>query len=109
MPVVKINAISVEPERADELIARFAARAGQVDKQDGFEEFQLLKPTDDRGTFLVYTRWRDEESFQAWISSPAFMQGHAQPQGAGGPVATHSELWQFEMVQQTVGSTAAQG
>ena len=99
MSVVKINALHVEPGRGDELAARFASRAGQVDKTDGFEEFQLLRPTDDRGTWLVYTRWRDEESFQAWTSSRAFEQGHARPAGPQGPVATHSELWSFSVEQ----------
>ena len=83
--VVMINAITVPPERADELAARFAARAGEVGKADGFEEFQLLRPTDDRNTWLVYTRWRDEEAFQAWVNSPAFSHGHRQsrpPEGS---------------------------
>src|SRR2546421_9854168 len=93
MPVVKINALHVEAGRGDELAARFASRAGQVDKTDGFEEFQLLRPTDDRATWLVYTRWRDEESFQAWTSSPAFEQGHARPAGPPGPGAPPPRPW----------------
>ncbi|HUZ54452.1 MAG TPA: antibiotic biosynthesis monooxygenase [Streptosporangiaceae bacterium] len=44
----------------DELARRFAARAGAVDSQDGFEGFELLKPVDGRTTWLVVTRWRDE-------------------------------------------------
>jgi len=115
MSVVKINAITVPAERADELASRFAARAGQVGKSDGFEEFQLLRPADDRTTWLVYTRWRDEESFQGWLSSQAFGQAHGQGGGAsppegrvgdtgqqrphGGPVATGSELWSFLVEQ----------
>ena len=85
MSVVKINAITVEPERAEELIARFAARAGAVGGSEGFEAFELLKPTDDRNQFLVYTRWRSEEDFQAWMNSPAFGQGHKahNKRGAG--------------------------
>ena len=43
MSVVKINAITVEPERADELVARFAARAGEVGGMEGFEAFELLQ------------------------------------------------------------------
>ena len=66
MSIVKINAISVPAERADMMAQRFAARAGEVGKSEGFEEFQLLRPADDRTTWLVYTRWRDEESFEAW-------------------------------------------
>ena len=76
MSVVKINAITVPADSGDELARRFAARAGAVDDQDGFEGFELLKPTDDRTTWLVITRWRDEEAFTAWVSSPAFMHGH---------------------------------
>ena len=70
--VVKINAITVPEDSGDELARRFAARAGAVDDQDGFEGFELLRPTDDRLQWLVVTRWRDEESFNKWVSSPAF-------------------------------------
>ena len=103
MSVVRINAITVPPERADELGARFAARAGEVGKADGFEEFQLLRPTDDRTTWLVYTRWRDEGAFNAWMESRAFTEGHARRGGEEGaqssPMATHSELWSFSVEQ----------
>jgi len=112
MSVVKINAITVPADSGDELARRFAARAGAVDNQDGFEGFELLKPADERTTWLVVTRWRDEESFQAWLSSPAFGHGHrtaaersgAERSGAersGGeapkPVGVHSELWSYEI------------
>ena len=101
MSIVKINAITVPAERADVMAQRFAARAGEVGKADGFEEFQLLRPDDDRETWLVYTRWRDEEAFEAWRSSQSFAQGHAQAgqQASGGPVATGSELWSFRVEQ----------
>jgi heme oxygenase (mycobilin-producing) len=102
MTVVKINAITVPADSGDELARRFAARAGAVDDQAGFEGFELLKPTDDRTTWLVITRWRDEESFNAWVSSPAFAHGHrSASERAGGepqrPVGTHSELWSYEI------------
>ena len=106
MGIVKINAIEVPAERADVLAQRFAARAGEVGKADGFEEFQLLRPSDDRTTWLVYTRWRDEEAFEAWRSSQAFGGAHSGGGGAhggppaqGGPVATGSELWSFLVEQ----------
>ncbi len=60
MTVVRINAITVPADSGDELARRFAARAGAVDNQDGFEGFELLKPTDGRTTWLVVTRWRDD-------------------------------------------------
>ena len=86
--VIKINAITVPEDSGDELARRFAARAGAVDDQEGFEGFELLRPTDDRLQWLVVTRWRDEESFQSWVSSPAFAHGHAgadRPSPHGGP------------------------
>jgi heme-degrading monooxygenase HmoA len=96
--VVKINAITVEPERADELVARFAARAGEVGKMEGFEAFELLRPNDDRNLFLVYTRWRSEQDFLNWVNSPAFGHGH-KAHNSDGPVSTHAELWSFEVAQ----------
>jgi heme-degrading monooxygenase HmoA len=99
MSVVKINANTVPADSAEEMYSRFAARAGQVENADGFEEFQLLRPSDGRETWLVYTRWRDEDAFQAWVSSPAFMHGHAKADSPKGPVAAHSELWQFDVAQ----------
>ena len=86
MSVIKINAITVPAESGDELAHRFAARAGAVDE---------------RTTWLVVTRWRNEESFQAWLTSPAFGHGHAgadRPAQHGGPVSTSSELWAYEVV-----------
>jgi len=96
--VIKINAITVPEDSGDELAERFAARAGAVDNQEGFEGFELLKPTDDRSVWLVVTRWRDEESFQAWVNSPSFGHGHRgadKPASHGGPVSTSSELWSY--------------
>ena len=100
MSIIKINAINVAADSGDELAHRFAARAGAVDDQDGFEGFELLKPTDERTTWLVLTRWRDEESFNAWVSSPSFAHGHRSEQERSGepapkPVGVHSELWSY--------------
>jgi heme-degrading monooxygenase HmoA len=108
MTVIKINAITVSPGSGDELAKRFAARAGAIDNQDGFEGFELLRPTDERTTWLVVTRWRDDESFKAWVSSPAFGHGHrSAAERAGGqappPVGVSSELWSYEVAD---GSTA---
>ncbi|WP_262852119.1 antibiotic biosynthesis monooxygenase family protein [Mumia quercus] len=108
MSVIKINAITVPADSGDELAHRFAARAGAVDGVDGFEGFELLKPVDDRTTWLVITRWRDEAAFEAWQSSPEFAHGHrgtgtGEGGGHGGhgggqrPVAMSAELWSYEV------------
>jgi len=117
MSVVKINAITVREGSGDELARRFAKRAGAVDDADGFEGFELLQPNDSRDVWLVLTRWRDEASFNAWVSSPAFAHGHrgsagraegsghpgAGAEARGGdtdppPVGVHSELWSYSIV-----------
>jgi len=119
MTVVKINAITVGEGSGDELARRFASRAGAVDHAEGFEGFELFRPTDDRLTWLVVTRWKDEASFESWVSSPAFAEGHRGPdrsapavddasegrdepdRGTPPPVGTHSELWSYDVVDLT--------
>ena len=98
MSVVKINAITVPRERFEEFEQRFADRAGKVSSAPGFEAFELLRPNDDRELCLVLTRWRSEEDFQAWVSSPDFAAGHAQHRTRG-PVGTASELWSFDVLE----------
>jgi heme oxygenase (mycobilin-producing) len=97
MTVIKINAITVPENSGDELARRFGARAGAVDDQDGFEGFELLRPTDERTTWLVITRWRDEAAFDAWVTSPAFAHGHRSASGsaedAEGGAAESPQRW----------------
>lgn len=115
LSVVKINVLTVPAEMREELERRFAGRAGMVESSDGFEWFELLKPVEGTDRYLVYTRWRSEEDFQAWQQGQSFARGHAQAagdagrggaQGEGqghghgrGPAATGSEVWSFEVVQ----------
>lgn len=90
MTVIKINAITVPAEHGEEVARRFAARIGAVDSQDGFEGFELLRPNDERTTWLVVSRWRDEAAFQAWLASPSFAHGHrgvSSAEGGGHPGA----------------------
>lgn len=110
MSIVRINAITVPEDSGDELAVRFAARAGAVDGTDGFEGFELLRPTDGRNVWLVVTRWRDEESFEAWTSSRQFAGAHGGngPMGKPGnhpgteeparkPVGLSAELWSYDI------------
>jgi heme-degrading monooxygenase HmoA len=98
MSVVRINAITVPPDRAEELERRFGARAGEVAKSPGFEAFELLRPADGRDVYLVYTRWATQADFDAWVQSPAFAHGHRAHQTEG-PVSNQSELWAYDVVQ----------
>jgi len=106
--VVRINAITVPPERAAEFERRFANRAGEVSKSPGFEAFELLRPTDGRDVYLVYTRWRSEDDFNAWVNSAAFQHGH-KAHSSQGPVGTASELWSFDVIQQETAAAGGEG
>ena len=69
----------------------------------GFERFELLRPVEGTSDYLVYTRWRSREDFEAWQTSQAFERGHAQasaerPAGAE-PAATGSSIWSFDVAQ----------
>lgn len=98
MSHVVINAINVPADQHDAMAERFARRAGQVEKAEGFERFSLLRPADGRDAWLVVTQWRDEDAFQAWLSSSAFGQQHGQ-QGQPSP-ASGNEIWSFSVAQQ---------
>ncbi|QES50340.1 antibiotic biosynthesis monooxygenase [Streptomyces venezuelae] len=105
MSIVKINALTVPAEQREVLEQRFAARAGSVENSDGFEWFELLKPLEGTDQYLVYTRWRDEAAFQAWMEGPMKAAHQGGGAGAGGgerpaPAASGSTLWSFEVVQQ---------
>jgi heme-degrading monooxygenase HmoA len=99
MSVVRINAITVPADRADELVKRFENRAGEVSKMPGFEAFELLRPTDGKDVFYVYTRWRSAEDFDNWLNSQAFQHGH-KAHNTQGPVSTHSDVLAFDVVQE---------
>ncbi len=115
MSYVVINAITVPAGRGDDLAARFAGRAGMVDKAEGFERFELLRPADGNDRWLVMTTWRDQTSFEAWMSSQAFGQAHGAGGSQGGPghggghphggeqapVSTQNEIWAFTVEQRS--------
>ena len=135
MTVIKINAITVPADSGDALGRRFAARAGAVDGQPGFEGFELLQPTDGRTTWLVVTRWADEASFEAWSSGQDFNRAHgARPDASATtgdsaetqaphsatesqdeardaapqrPVGMSAELWSFTVSTGSDGTTTA--
>ena len=118
MTVIKINALTVPAEMGDEVARRFAARAGAVDDADGFEGFELLKPEDDRTTWLVLTRWRDDEAFDAWRNSGAAEEAHRRPpqaesdagahgghgEGEAKPLGLTAELWSYSVEVSSTGS-----
>lgn len=98
MSFVAINVLTVPPDMRETLERRFAARAGEIDRTDGFEAFELLRPVTGQDSYLVYTRWDSRESFESWMASDAFTKGHAQA-SAHGPAATDASVWTFEIAE----------
>lgn len=101
MAYVVINAITVPPERRATIEERFANRAGEVSKSDGFERFEFLRPASDEAgdEYFVYTRWASKEAFEKWAGSSAFSRGHSQQSDAP-PAGTGSRLLAYEVVQE---------
>ena len=69
---------------------------------------ELLRPLEGTGSYLVYTRWRSREDFEAWTSSQSFAGGHAQASARPENeqrAATASTIWSFDVVQQAAPAT----
>lgn len=98
MAFVVMNAVTVPDEKREVFEHRFATRAGQVQKQPGFQAFELMRPADGKDRYIVYTRWESKDAFEAWVRSPDFMAGHRQ-HSDDGPVGTASELWTFDLIE----------
>ena len=80
--VVKINALEFPPQAGDEIVKRFTARMSSLDGVEGFQGFELLRPTSDTETrWFVYTRWADQASYEAWRDGYRAVQAHATPEG----------------------------
>ncbi|MFP7696631.1 antibiotic biosynthesis monooxygenase family protein [Trueperella sp. LYQ143] len=80
MSIIVTNEITVPAERAERVAEKFAENSRRLSDFDGFEGFELCRPTepaDDR--WLVITRWRDEDAFQQWLDSSHFSQSHPKP------------------------------
>ncbi len=73
------NRIYVNPGYEELFEARFAARAGQIDKQPGFVAMRVLRPMGSHAPYVVETEWQSQEAFRAWVGSDDFKQAHANP------------------------------
>ncbi|MDO5719864.1 MAG: antibiotic biosynthesis monooxygenase family protein [Actinomycetaceae bacterium] len=89
MSVIVTNEITVPSERGEIVAKKFEENARGLDTRDGFEGFELCRPTspeDDR--WLVITRWRDEAAYHAWRDSRHYTHSHPQTGADGRKPAT---------------------
>lgn len=68
-----ISCIENYQERFEEL---FSTRAKAIDAMPGFKDMKVLKPNEPNGEYLIISHWENEEQFQTWTKSPAFLEGH---------------------------------
>ena len=97
------------PEHADELVKRFANRAGEVSKMPGFEAFELLRPTDGKDIFLRVHALAFDRGLRQLGEQPR-VPARPPPHNTQGPVSTGSRRARVRRgprgVRVTGGSTA---
>lgn len=94
MSVVRVNAMGIPEGQGRDFVEAFSARPHLVENTDGFEGFQVLRPTDGRTTWLVVTQWRDAAAYEAWYAT--------RPERDPDTVtyADGWELWSFDVLEQ---------
>jgi heme-degrading monooxygenase HmoA len=76
MAFVAINYITCNDEYRERFEELFATRAHAIDRMPGFISFELLRPVDDDGPYLIVSHWEKQENFEHWTSSEEFVEGH---------------------------------
>jgi heme oxygenase (staphylobilin-producing) len=89
------NSLPVKEGAADEIVERFAESRGHVQGFPGFVNMEVLK-SDAEDEVLVVTRWRDRESFEAWVRSEEFARAHGRG-GAGGLLKGHPKMSSYRV------------
>lgn len=73
---VAINYIDCKPHYRERFECLFCSRARAIDRMPGFIEMHVLKSTGEQDPYLVVSYWKDRASFEAWVGSPEFIEGH---------------------------------
>ena len=73
------NRVPVAAGWEDKFEARFAERAGQIDKQPGFVRMQILRPDSEDTPYIVLTTWQNKAAFEAWVGGEDFKLVHSNP------------------------------
>src|SRR4051794_15293654 len=73
---VSMSRLRVAPERSDDLVSAFRARAGLVDAFDGFVDLQVWRSDRDPTEVLMVSRWASREHFTAYMRSAEHRVSH---------------------------------
>lgn len=99
---VAVNFITCDEAYRDRFEHLFRSRAHAIDRLPGFRHMVVLRPEREGGDYLVVSFWDDKASFDAWRTSPAFMEGHrrgfedvkvARERGTKPPMTSRMELY----------------
>ncbi|BDZ39528.1 antibiotic biosynthesis monooxygenase family protein [Microbacterium suwonense] len=69
MAFVSITALSFPSGAEAEIERRFTARKRAVDRAEGFQDFELLRPAFGEDRYFVVTRWDSREAYEAWSTA----------------------------------------
>ena len=89
------NSLPVKEGASGEIVGRFAESRGHVQGFPGFVSMEVLE-SDAGDEVLVVTRWRDQESFEAWIHSDAFSRAHGRS-GTGELLTGHPTMTSYRV------------
>ncbi|MBD0330137.1 MAG: antibiotic biosynthesis monooxygenase [Thermoleophilia bacterium] len=78
MAYVSLSRLRVPAEHADQLVTAFRHRAGLVDAWDGFLGLEVWHSDRDPGELIMVTRWRDRDTFRAYMRSDDHQASHAR-------------------------------
>jgi heme oxygenase (staphylobilin-producing) len=91
---VAINRLKMPAEYGDHLEQAFQRNAGGMANVAGFVSFDLLR-AEERGEYLVVTKWQDKASFLAWREGDAFSKAHS---GTNPNSPVTSELGAYDVI-----------
>jgi heme-degrading monooxygenase HmoA len=75
---VSLSRLRVEPDQAERLVTAFRGRAHLVDEVDGFVDLEVWQSDRDPRDVVMVSRWRDRDSFSAYMKSDAHAVSHAR-------------------------------
>jgi heme oxygenase (mycobilin-producing) len=73
---VSVSRLRVAAERSDQLVAAFRQRARLVESHAGFVDLQVWRSDRDPAEILMVSRWRDRDSFKAYMRSSDHRSSH---------------------------------
>ena len=73
---VSLSRLRIPAHASEQLIAAFRDRVHLVDDADGFVDLQVWRSERDAGEILMVSRWRDRDSFKAYMKSAEHQTSH---------------------------------